>query len=159
MNLRMISIILFPSLLFLQGCSALKPYPEQKVKNISILSEVDSNSIFSSLEAEVDIYAISADCQQSYKGTLALDKESIPSGISVDQKNKLSFVFSSSSFLGNSNSSTSFPVYLKPRKDHHYDFVASYKDNIYNVVLYEINTKTKKRREIDTGTEQECPNL
>lgn len=159
MSMRPTSVLLFLSLLLFQGCSGLKPYPEQKMKNISILTEVDSGSFFSSVDAAVDIYTINTECKQSYEGTLALDKDSISSGIKINKQNRLSFIFSNSSFLGNSDSSTSFPVYLDAQKDHHYHFVVSYKDNIYNVVLYEINTKTKKRREIDTGTEQECQNL
>lgn len=159
MSTRFTSVLLFLSVLLFQGCSALKPYPEQKVKNISILTKVDSGSFFSSVDTQVDIYTISSDCKQSYEGTLALDKGTVSSGIKVNKKNKLSFIFSNSSFLGNSNSSTSFPVYLNARKNHHYEFIVSYKDNIYNVILYEINSKTKKRREIDTGAEQECPNL
>lgn len=159
MSIRLTSALWFLSLLLFQGCSGLKPYPEQEMKNISILTEVDSGSFFSSVDAAVDIYTISADCKEHYKGTLVLDKEAISSGIKVNQKNSLSFIFSNSSFLGNTNSSTSFPVYLNARKGHHYDFLVSYKDNIYNVILYETDTKSKKRREIDTGREQECQNL
>jgi hypothetical protein len=156
MSTRLISGLLFLSVLIFQGCSTLKPYPKQEVENIRISSKVNSGSFFSSVKAEVDIYTLNAQCERDYKGTLSLDNSSLKSGISHNRNTYLSFVFSNSSFLGNSNSSTSFPVYLKAKKGYTYDFIVSYKDNIYNVELFETNPKTKKRKELDTEAKQQC---
>ena len=156
MRLQSISSLVLFSILLLQGCSGLKPYPQQKTKNINISTEVDSGSFFSSVNAEVDFYTLDDYCAKSYQGTLKLDKEAIASGVKTNQQMELSFIFANSSFLGASNSSMSFPVYIKARKGFHYDFVVSYKDNIYNVILYETNTKTRKRRELDTQEDVNC---
>ena len=159
MNVRfIIGLFVFGIFLF-QGCSGLKPYPRQEVNNISISTKVDSGSFFSSVNTEVDIYALDDKCQRNYEGTLKLDKSSIISGITTDQEALLSFIFSNSSFLGNSNSSISFPIYLKTREGHRYDFIVSYKDNIYNVEVFEISQKTKKRRELETEKREECQSL
>ncbi len=159
MKLRHTIGLFFLSAFIFHGCSGLKPYPQQKVNNISISTKVDSGSFFSYVEAEADIYTLDKKCQRMYKGTLKLEKDSIISGIATDQETLVSFIFSNSSFLGNSNSSTSFPVYLKTRKGYKYDFIVSYKDNIYNVEVFEIHQKTKKRQELETERRLECQAL
>ncbi len=159
MKLRYIAGVLILSTFVFHGCSGLKPYPQQTLKNITISTKVDSGSFFSSVNAEADIYTLDRQCQRTYKGTLKLDKDSIISGIATEQESLLSFIFSNSSFLGNSNSSMSFPVYLKTRQGYSYDFIVSYKDSIYNVEVFETDQKTKKRRELETGKRQECQSL
>ena len=156
MRLQSISTVILLGVLIFQGCSGLKPYPHQATKNITITTKVDSGSFFSSVNAQVDFYTLDAQCEKTYMGTLSLDKDLISSGIKSDQRMELSFIFSNSSFLGSSNSSMRFPVYIKAQKDHHYDFVVSYENSIYNVVLYETNTKTKKRHELDTQDSLKC---
>lgn len=156
MYLRFFFGLFFLSLFLFQGCSGLKPYPRQDIKNITISTKVDSGSFFSSVNAEVDIHSVDTKCRQTYEGTLSLDKDSINSGLRNNKKYRVSFVFSNSSFLGNSSSSISFPIYLKTRKGYSYDFIVSYKDNIYNVELFETDPKTKRRRELDTDNMTEC---
>lgn len=159
MPIRFIPFLLSLFFLFFQGCSPVKPYPEQKIKNISISTQVDSESFFSNVKADIDIFTISPACKLLYEGTLSLDNNSISTGFAINKEHRLSFVFSSSSLLGNSNSSINYSVYLKPRKGYLYDVIVSYKDNIYNVLLYQTNTKTKKRRKLDTGMKKACKNL
>jgi len=151
------SLVLLSILLF-QGCSGIKPYPSQEKKNISITTSVDSGSFFSSVKAEVDIFSIDTQCNNIYEGSLSLRNNAIKSGITTAKANKLSFIFSNSSFLGNNSSSINFPVYLKARKGYHYDFIVSYKDDLYNVELFESDTKTNTRRQLDTEDGQKCKN-
>ena len=141
-------------LLHIQGCSELKPYPTQKHKNLSISTDLSSGSLFSSVNAEVDIFTITWSCKKEYKGTLHLEKPSTSTGLESNTMHYLSFIFSNSSFLGNSNGSSNYPFFIKPKNGYSYDFVLTYKDSIYNVELFEINNKGK-RREIDE-TDSPC---
>ncbi len=138
--------------LLLSGCSNLKAYPQQENQNITISSATDSGSFFSSVHTEVDIYTLDEKCNRQYEGTLYPTAQTLVSGIDIGKRTLISFVFAKSSFFGNSSSSTNYPLYLKARKGYTYEFIASYKDSIYNVELFEINKSNKKRRAIAGDT-------
>ncbi len=151
LNKTFFPFVLITIILLVQGCSELKPYPPQKYKNLTISTDISSDSLFSSVNAEVDIFSINKSCNKEYKGALYLDNASISTGLESNTMHYLSFIFSSSSFLWNNNSSTNYPFFIKPKNGYTYDFVVSYKDSIYNVELFEVNNKGK-RREIDESS-------
>ena len=118
----------------LAGCanSGRKPYAnEAGAKNLSIRTTV------SGVRAALHVYGVDAQCRPHYLGTLDLGQLSVAVGIPADRWSYLVFDFASSSFLGSKRGRISRDVLLKPRAQYLYEIVATYRDDIYNVVLHE----------------------
>lgn len=140
--------VLLLAMLF-QGCSGTKPYPKQNTENISVTTKLDSGSLLSSMNAYLHVYAIDATCKESYLGTISLDNERTYSGVEGNKDMKFYVVFSSSSFLPEGNGAMGVPVNVKVKKGYTYEFDLVYADDIYNVDVFEIDDKTKKRQKLD----------
>ena len=84
----------------LAGCAGRKPYDDESVtKNVTIHAATSSASVFSSVDAILDIYSVDTECRAKYAGTVKLDKPSAAIGIAADRWSYLVFEFVSSSFL------------------------------------------------------------
>lgn len=138
------------------GCSSTKPYESGARKNIRIRTVTESGSVFSSVRAAVNVYSVDKACKTSYRGTIALDEPSIRTGIPVGGLSYLVFVFSSSSFFGNSSGRASYQTLLSPRPGYAYDIEVSYLDNMYDATVREINPRNKARREIERRDMGDC---
>lgn len=124
----------------LAGCagSGRKPYADESaVKNLSVRTATSTGSAFTSVRAALDVYGVDAQCRPQYLGTVELGQPSVAVGIPGDRWSYLVFDFMSSGFLGGTRSSISRETLLKPRAGHHYEIDASYRDDIYDVVLRE----------------------
>lgn len=154
-RLYWLSQLLLPVCL-LVGCSGLKPYPNTLEENLHLHTRTDSGSVFSSVHAAVDIYRVNARCQTEYQGTVDLDKPAVAIGIPIDQPSYLSFGFSSSSWLANSNSIISYDTLLTPRVGFDYEFEVSYLDDIYHVAILEVHQGSNIRRQFERQTLSDC---
>ena len=139
----------------LAGCSGLKTYSGNLNENLRIITETDSGSVFSRVDAAVDIHEVKADCSTEYAGTVRLDNSSIDIGIPTGRSSYLVFVFESSGFFSG-DSSITYNTLIRPRVGYRYDASVSYKDDIYNVIINEVDKASKKRRELDTRGMSAC---
>ena len=142
MKIRTLSALLF-STVILSACSGIKPYPNQETKNLHISAHTDAN-LFKAIDVSLNIYQVGSECQLSYEGTVKLNGASTPVGIPTNALRYLSFVFASSSLLGNSKSSITLDTLFHARPGANYDIALSYKDNIYNGRIWERQTQGSK---------------
>lgn len=142
-------VLMFGTGLFL-GCSGIKPYPNTLVQNLHITTTTDTGSLFSSVNASLDIYQVKSDCRLIYAGTVKLDTTSKSVGIPPGKSSYLVFTFASSSFLAGSSGNTSYETLLRPRKGYHYTINASYIDDIYDVQIRESHPRNNISRDIET---------
>lgn len=140
----------------LVSCSGIKTYQNTTVKNLHIKTETDSGSVFSNVQAAVDVYRVNTHCEIEYEGTVQLNNFSVDVGIPSDRLSYLVFVFHSSGFLASSSGTTSYNTLLKPRPGYSYDIKVSYRDDIYNVVIQELDPSTKASREIEFKNLGDC---
>ena len=147
---------LFLAFAFLVGCSGIKAYRDSPVKNLVVRSDVDSGSMFSSMSAGLDVYRVQAGCRTEYEGTVRLDRPSVAVGLPSDRLSYLVFTFEGSSFLGGSSSSASTGTLLKPRAGVRYEAAVSYREDIYDVVIRELDLRKGTSREIPHRELQAC---
>ncbi len=140
----------------LSGCSGIKTYPNDLDKNLHVRTTAESGSWFSSMRTAVDIHRVRADCATEYQGTVQLNKASIDIGIPPERWSRLVFVFASSSFLANSNSSITYETLLNPRAGHEYDLQVTYQDDIYNVSIHETKPGAPTSRKINHRPLSDC---
>jgi hypothetical protein len=140
----------------LTSCSGLKPYPNTLDPNLRIRTETKSGSVFSGVRAAVGVYRVDERCQIEYQGTVDLDKPIVAVGIPADRASYLVFGFASSSFLGGTRSTMSQETLLRPRPGYSYDVEASYKDDIYSVVIREVHPGTGASRAIELRRLSAC---
>lgn len=141
--------IAFTAISLLNGCSGLKTYPDNFNKNLQIKTTTDSGSMFSSVKASLHIYSVNTNCEGSYLGTVKLGQPDKAVGIPENRTSYLAFDFDSSTFLGGRSSSISYETLLKPRPGYSYNIEVSYIDDLYNVIIKEVNPKKRSSREID----------
>jgi hypothetical protein len=151
--------LLTAGLLFISGllvsCAGVKPYPNTLKKNVSIKTSSESGFL-SKVRVELDIHSVDKQCQSAYLGTVNLTEPKAKVGLPSGKWSYMVFNFTSSSFLANSRSSINLGTILKPRSGYRYELEVSYADNIYNVQIFEIAPRGKKRREIDLRNLQDC---
>jgi hypothetical protein len=138
------------------GCSGLKPYPNTLEPNLQIRTETKAGSVFSGVRAAVGVYRVDARCEIEYQGTVDLDKPVVAVGIPADAASYLVFAFASSSFLGGTRSTISQETLLRPRPGYRYDIEASYKDDIYNVAIREVHSRTGASRAVQLQRLDAC---
>jgi hypothetical protein len=141
---------------FLAGCSGIKTYPNTSAKNLVVLSEIDSGSMFSTMRAALHVHQVDAGCRTEYQGTVRLDRPSIEVGIPPDRFSYLVFTFEGSSFLGGSSSMTNVGTLLKPRAGYRYELAVTYRDNIYDVVIRERDPRRRSSREVAHRSLETC---
>lgn len=149
-------IVLLLAVGILTGCSGIKTYQNTLYKNLHIKTVTDSGSMFSKVRAAVDIYRVDADCKTEYEGTIQLKYPSVDVGVPSNRLSYLVFVFARSGFLSSSSSTITYNTLLKPRVGYNYDIKVTYKDDIYNVVIWETHPSKKKSREIELKDLNAC---
>lgn len=109
-----------------------KPYPNDlPAKNLSV------RSTLAGVRGALHIHGVDAQCRTEYLGTLDLGQAALAVGIPVERWSYLVFDFSSSSFLGATRGRIRQETLLRPRAHHSYQIDATYRDDIYNVVVRE----------------------
>jgi hypothetical protein len=153
--MRLSYTFLLLSVCFISGCSGLKTYHSDLENNLKITTQTDSGSIFSSLQAAVDIHKVNTDCSTEYAGTIQLDDSSKDIGIPAGRSSYLVFVFEKSGFFS-AETSTSYNTLIRPRSGYKYIAEVSYQENIYNVIINEVDPGSRKSREIETRGMYAC---
>ena len=153
--IRLNYTVLLLSAWFISGCSGLKTYHSDLENNLKITTQTDSGSIFSSLQAAVDIHRVNPDCSTEYAGTVQLDDASKDIGIPTGRSSYLVFVFEKSGFFS-AETSTSYDTLIRPRNGYEYIAEVSYQENIYNVIINEVDTGSRTSREIETRGMYAC---
>ena len=151
LNFTIVAIMIW----FITGCSGLKTYHSDLENNLQIMTQTDSGSIFSNLDAAVDIHKVNPDCSTEYTGTIQLDDSSKDIGIPADRSSYLVFVFEKSGFFS-AETSTSYDTLIRPRNGYKYTAEVSYQENIYNVIINEVDPGNRKSREIETRGMYAC---
>ena len=153
--IRLNHIALVFAIWLLTGCSGLKTYHSDLENNLKITTQTDSGSIFSSMQAAVDIHKVKPDCSTEYAGTIQLDDSSKIVGIPAGRSSYLVFVFEKSGFFS-AETSTTFNTLIRPRNGYQYTAEVSYQENIYNVIINEVDPGSKTSRELETRGMYAC---
>lgn len=143
-----LSLLLLLSVMFLPGCSGVKPYPDMPNKNVHLRTKLDDRSVMTSIHADLDIYSVDARCETKYIGSVELGQSAADIGIPPGQLSYLRFVFSSKGILGGVSGSTSYETLLRTRAGYEYRADVRYVDDIYNVTLLETMPGAKGGREL-----------
>ena len=138
------------------ACSGAKTYPDMQPRNLRIYGEARSGSMFSTVHAAVHIYSMDAKCRTEYQGTVRSEGRPAEVGIPAGRTSLLAVTFSSSSFLGNWNTAMRYETLLTPRAGFLYDMKISYADDIYNVVLRELDPRRPSGRELARTSPDAC---
>jgi hypothetical protein len=152
---RLNYIVLLLTVCFITACSGLKTYHSDMENNLQIKTQTDSGSIFSSMQAAVDIHKVNPDCSTEYAGTIQLDDSSKVIGIPAGRSSYLVFVFEKSGFFS-AETSTTYNTLIRPRNGYQYIAEVSYQENIYNVIINELDPGNRKSREIETRGMYAC---
>jgi len=137
------------------GCAQVTPYPNTLAKNVHVHTRTDTGSMFSSVQANLHVYAVDRECKTRYLGVMALNVPTVDVGLAPDRRAYLVFGFNSSSWLANGDSSISQDTLLTPRNGYSYDIDVSYIDDLYNVVIHEVDRRGH-RHEVDTRRLSAC---
>ncbi len=140
---------------FITACSGLKTYNSDLENNLLIKTRTDSGSVFSSMQAAVDIHKVNPDCSTEYAGTIQLDDSPKDIGIPSGRSSYLVFVFEKSGFF-TAETSTTYNTLIRPRSGYQYIAEVSYQENIYNVIINEVDPGNRKSREIETRGMYAC---
>ena len=152
---RIYYILLSVMIFLITGCSGLKTYDSELDQNLQITTETDSGSMFSKVRAAVDIHTVKPDCSTEYAGTVRLDDQAKDIGIPPGRSSYLVFVFEKSGFFS-AETSTTYNTLIRPRSGYDYIAQVSYQENMYNVILNEVDPKNRKSREIATRGMNTC---
>lgn len=126
------------------GCAGgRQPYSNDLAKNVEVRPSL------SKVRAAVHIHRVDAQCRTQYAGTLDLDRPAVGVGLPSGAWSYLVFDFSSSGLLTGSRQMRKETL-LRVRPNYHYEIEATYRDDIYNVVMRERSAK---------GTARELPIL
>jgi hypothetical protein len=142
------AVVIF-TICFITACSAFKTYHSDLENNLQITTQTDSGSIFSNVKAAVDIHKVNPDCSTEYAGTIELDDSSKDIGIPEGRSSYLVFVFEKSGFFS-AETSTTYNTLIRPRNGYQYIAEVSYQENMYNVIINEIDPGNRTRHEIET---------
>ena len=153
--MRIYTLPLSVMFLLVTGCSGLKTYNSDLEHNLQIKTATDSGSVFSSVQAAVDIHKVNPDCSTAYAGTVQLDDQSKDIGIPSGRSSYLVFVFEKSGFFS-AETSTTFNTLIRPRAGYQYIADVSYQENIYNVIINELGPGSRTQREMETRGMQTC---
>ena len=134
----------------LTGCTGIKTYPNSLDKNLHVETATESGSWLSGIRTAVDIHRVEKNCATDYEGTVQLTESKTDIGIPPDRWSHLVFVFASSSFLANRNSTITYETLLKPKPHTHYAVAVSYKDDIFFVKIRETLPNRSAGREIES---------
>ena len=115
--------------------------------------------MLSKLRAAIHIHRVGADCLTEYEGTVRLDQPSVELGIPAGRTSLVAVTFSSSSALGGSSSSVRYATLLTPRSGHQYEVKVSYRENIYDVTIREIDPRRSSSRAIERRDPAACKAL
>lgn len=140
----------------LAACSGIRHYAGTNEKNLSIRTTAESGSVFSSVDAALEVYRVDDQCQVDYQGTVRLDRPAVDIGIPAGRPSYLVFVFANSSFLGGSRSSIAYETLLNPHPGRHYDIAVSYVEDMYNVTVRETKVGDGRGRIVDSRRLDRC---
>lgn len=157
-NLHSIGLLILSALL-LPACSGLKPYPDLPNKNVHLQSKLTAAGVMSGITADMSIHSVNEKCETTYLGTVDLDKANKDIGIVPGQLTYLYVVFSTSGLLGSSTGSTSYSTLFRPKAGYEYRIDLRYKDEIYNVELFELGAGKKSARELERRSFDDCKKM
>lgn len=140
--------------MILSACSGIKTYPEMPNKNVHIQTKLTGR-----VSADMSIHSVDVKCETKYLGTVDLDEATKIIGITPNQLTYLYVVFERSGFLGASAGSTSYSTLFRPRSGNEYRIDLRYKDDIYNVDLFETLPGKKTGKELEQRSFDECKKM
>lgn len=138
------------------GCAGLQTYHSDLDNNLQLSAQAESGSILSGVRTAVEIHKVNPDCTTEYAGTIKLDDSVKGIGIPTGRSTYLVFTFDKGGLFSSQSSSISYDTLIRPRAGYQYTAQASYQDDLYNVVLSEIDPGNKKKVELVTRSKKAC---
>jgi len=137
-NLRQTTFVLAVVLIGLSvsGCSGIKSYANQGVRNMSIESRTEYGSFFSRVKASVDIYDAFNPCEMDYLGAVPLNSDSEAVALPLYKPLYLRFLFSTSGLLANTRGSVTLGTLFVAEPHRTYRAQVSYLNSMYSVQLW-----------------------
>ena len=124
------------------GCASVKTYPTDPAGNVVLRTDLDAG-----VRAAVYVHSVDAQCRTEFQGRTLLENSPTVIAIPADRASYLAACFDSSSLLRGS-SSTSVGSLLRPRPGQTYDLLLSYRSDLYQVTLREIDRQRGASREL-----------
>lgn len=140
--------------LIVAGCSNIKPFPSTADKNLQIRTKV-SGTIFTEVEAVLQIHSMKGGCVVDYLGTVDLKNGLTQVGVAPGQSVNLLFLFNVSSFAGG-GAMMPYTTVFTPRSGTRYIADVSYADSIYYVSIHEAGSRGVLGRELERKV-VDCP--
>ena len=124
------------------GCASVKPYPSDPAGNVVLRTDLDAG-----VRAAVYVHSVDAQCATEFQGRTLLENSPTVIAIPTDRASYLVASFDSSSLLRGS-SSTSVGSLLRARPGQTYDLLLSYRSDLYQVTLREVDRQRGVSREL-----------
>jgi hypothetical protein len=131
--MSMRSAVAFAAVVLTAGCSGLKTYPNDGLKNVHVATQTERG-----VRAALHVHEVNGECTTRYQGTLALDRPLLELGVPAGRPSYLVVSFDTSSFMAGSRS-TSVGTLVTPRSGYEYELAVRYKQDIYDIALREID--------------------
>lgn len=135
----------------LAGCASDKRYATLPEQNLVIRTDIQSG-----VRAVLGVHAVDAKCEPAYEGSVQLDQAVVRVGIPRGRPSLLLFRFATSSFLGSRQGAVDRETLLQPRPGATYDIRVTYKDDLYDVVIREVQAPGGQGREVPLAALRAC---
>lgn len=119
----------------------------------------DSGSLLKDVKAFVDIHGVKPDCTTEYIGTVKLDKPVVEIALPLKRQSYLSFVFNTSGMFSANSGSMTAGTLFKPKANYRYIAKVSYIDEIYDVVIYEMNPAGRQSKQLELMDLDACTKI
>jgi hypothetical protein len=125
------------------GCGGTQPYRDLAEKNVQVRTAATGASVV------MGVHRLDDKCFAHYEGAVTLDRPLIDVGLPPGRPSLLVFEFYSVSLFSGSRS-TKKETLLLPRPGYRYEVRVNYKDSLYGVDLFEIDSRSGAIRELET---------
>lgn len=145
--IRIVSMVVVASLI---GCTTntYKDYQNTSPKNVVVRLSQDSDL---GVTARLSIHRVNKKCRREYLGTVQVTKKPIRVGIPNGRLTLLAFYFVNKDprWYMNETGTINVNALVKPRRGYRYDAKLIYENTSFEVKLYEINKRSRKRRALN----------
>jgi len=128
-------------LLLLAGCGGSTPYTDLPDKNLQVRTAATGTSVV------LGVHRLDEKCFAHYEGVVTLDRPLVDVGLPVGRQTLLVFEFYSTGFISGTRS-LKREAKITPRAGYRYEAIVTYKDSLYSVALFEVDSRGA-RRELD----------
>ena len=139
--------------LFLIGCSAVRPFHEAPERNLHVRVKLKDDD--AKIRADLDLFAKVDKCNDSYIGSVELNKPVMDIGLPIGKELHLTYSVTRNSFSGGRRT-LNFLSSLTPRPGYEYYADLSWVDGMYNLEVFESQGRGKGKHRIALNPAQGC---